>query len=171
MGGKLEVSSEEGKGSQFYFTVMLKRPGHQVAEPVSPAESAEDHPTILHGITILIAEDHHPNSFLAKQFLTKWGSVVSIVENGAEALAKLTDQKFDMILMDLQMPVMDGFEATTRIRKSHPDLPILALTASRSEEIEAKVFAAGMNDIVSKPFKPKELRTKIVLHLKKKSVK
>ncbi|HYJ37940.1 MAG TPA: response regulator [Chitinophagaceae bacterium] len=171
MGGKLEVSSEEGKGSQFYFTVMLKRPGHQVAEPVSPAESAEDHPTILHGVTILIAEDHHPNSFLAKQFLTKWGAVVSIVENGAEALAKVSDQKFDMILMDLQMPVMDGFEASTRIRKSHPDLPILALTASRSEEIEAKVFAAGMNDIVSKPFKPKELRTKIVMHLKKKSIK
>jgi len=69
--------------------------------------------------------------------------------------------------MGLQMPVMDGFECTIRIRKSHPHLPILALTASRSEEIEAKTYAAGMNDIVGKPFIPKELRTKILQHLRK----
>jgi len=167
MDGKLQVSSEEGKGSEFYFTVMLKRPAYQVTEHVSIEEAIEDHSMILDDVSILIAEDHHPNSFLAKQFLTKWGADVSIAENGAEALAKLGDQEFDIILMDLQMPVMDGFECTIRIRKSHPDLPILALTAARSDEIEAKAFAAGMNDIVGKPFKPKELRTKILLHLKK----
>jgi len=167
MDGKLQVSSEEGKGSEFYFTVMLKRPAYQVTEHVSIEEAIEDHSMILDDVSILIAEDHHPNSFLAKQFLTKWGADVSIAENGAEALAKLGDQEFDIILMDLQMPVMDGFECTIRIRKSYPDLPILALTAARSDEIEAKAFAAGMNDIVGKPFKPKELRTKILLHLKK----
>jgi len=169
MGGKLEVKSKEGKGSEFYFTVMLKRPTYQVKGIAAIPEIAEDFSKVLNDVSILIAEDHQPNSFLAKQFLTKWGAVVSIAENGAEALAKLTEMKFDIVLMDLQMPVMDGFECTTRIRKLHPNLPILALTAARSEEIEAKTFAAGMNDIVGKPFVPKELRAKILMHLKKKS--
>ena len=167
MGGKLEVKSEEGKGSKFYFTVMLKRASSQAAEQSAPAETAADLSVLLKDVSILIADDHAPNSFLAKQFLTKWGATVFTAENGAEAIARLSEQQVDIILMDLQMPVMDGFEATTRIRKSHPKLPILALTASRSEEIEEKVIAAGMNDIVSKPFTPKELRSKIVLHLKK----
>jgi PAS domain S-box-containing protein len=167
MGGKIEVASEEGKGSEFYFTVTLKRRTNEVVEQVSPSETKEDYSMILKGVSILIAEDHQPNSFLAKQFLTKWGADVCIAENGAEALARLSDREFDLVLMDLQMPVMDGFECTTRIRKSHPELPILALTASRSEDIEAETFAAGMKDIVGKPFKPKELRTKILLHLKK----
>jgi len=167
MGGKLEVKSEEGKGSKFYFTVMLKRASTQAAEQSAPAETAADLSVVLKDVSILIADDHAPNSFLAKQFLTKWGATVFTAENGAEAIARLSEQQVDIILMDLQMPVMDGFEATTRIRKSHPKLPILALTASRSEEIEEKVLAAGMNDIVSKPFTPKELRSKIVLYLKK----
>ena len=169
MGGKLEVKSEEGKGSEFYFTVTLKRATYQVVGNASTLEVGENLSGILDDVSILIAEDHHPNSFLAKQFLTKWGAVVSIAENGAEALAKVSEQKFDMILMDLQMPVMDGFECTTRIRKLYPNLPILALTAARSEEIEARTFAVGMNDIVGKPFIPKELRTKILMHLKRKS--
>ncbi len=169
MGGKLEVKSEEGKGSEFYFTVQLSRAAHQVVGHTSSPETAENTATLLHDVSILIAEDHHANSFLAKQFLTKWGAAVIIAENGAEALAKLSERQFDIILMDLQMPVMDGFECTTRIRKMYPDLPILALTAARSEEIEAKTIAAGMNDIVGKPFVPKELRAKILLHLKKRA--
>jgi len=169
MGGKLEVKSEENNGSEFYFTVKLNRAAYQVVgHPASP-EAADNNGALLNDVSILIAEDHHANSFLAKQFLTKWGAAVWIAENGAEALAKLSERKFDIILMDLQMPVMDGFECTTRIRKLHPDLPILALTAARSEEIEAKTIAVGMNDIVGKPFVPKELRAKILLHLKKRA--
>ena len=171
MGGKLEVRSKEGKGSEFFFTVMLKRATYQMEGHSAAPETGENYSMILNDVSILIAEDHQPNSFLAKQFLTKWGASVSIAENGAEALAKLAEQQFDIVLMDLQMPVMDGFECTTRIRKLHPDLPILALTAARSEEIEAKTVAAGMNDIVGKPFIPKELRAKILLHLKKNRLK
>ena len=167
MGGKLEVKSEDGRGSEFYFTLTLKRSAYQAVGSSTSVDAHENLSTILKNVSILIAEDHQPNSFLAKQFLTKWGAVVSIAENGAEALAKISEQEFDIVLMDLQMPVMDGFECTTRIRKLHPHLPILALTAARSEEIEAKTFAAGMNDIVGKPFIPKELRTKILMHLKR----
>ncbi len=169
MGGKLEVKSEEGKGSEFYFTVNLNRAAYQVVGHPSSPETIENTTMLLNDVSILIAEDHHANSFLAKQFLTKWGAAVSIAENGAEALAKLSEKQFDIILMDLQMPVMDGFECTTRIRKMYPDLPILALTAARSEEIEAKTIAVGMNDIVGKPFVPKELKAKILLHLKKRA--
>jgi PAS domain S-box-containing protein len=167
MGGKLQVASEVGKGSQFYFTVSLKRPSQEVAEEVNRPEKTEDYSVLFKNVSILIAEDHQPNSFLAKQFLTRWGADVSIAENGAEALVKLSGHHFDIVLMDLQMPVMDGFECTTRIRETQPDLPILALTASRSEDIEEKTFAAGMNDIIGKPFKPKELRTKILQYLRK----
>jgi CheY-like chemotaxis protein len=166
-GGKLEVKSEEGKGSEFFFTMMLKRAAYNVPGHNTTPEVGENYSGILNNVSILIAEDHQPNSFLAKQFLTKWGAEVSIAENGAEALIKLAEKEFDIVLMDLQMPVMDGFECTMRIRKTHPNLPILALTAARSEEIETKTFAAGMNDIVGKPFMPKELRSKILSHLKK----
>ena len=159
------MKSREGKGSEFFFTMMLNRATYEVPGQATMPD-VENYAGILNGVSILIAEDHQPNSFLAKQFLTKWGAHVSIAENGAEALTKLAEQKFDIVLMDLQMPVMDGFECTTRIRKTHPDLPILALTAARSEEIDAKTVAAGMNDIVGKPFIPKELRAKILLHLK-----
>ena len=166
MGGKLEVKSKEGKGSQFFFTMMLKRATYELPGNTATAEAGESQTEILKNVSILLAEDHQPNSFLAKQFLSKWGAKVTIAENGAEALAKVAEEKFDIILMDLQMPVMDGFECTARIRRTHPDLPILALTAARSDEIEAKTFAAGMNDIVGKPFIPKELRAKILSHLK-----
>jgi PAS domain S-box-containing protein len=169
MGGKLEVKSEEGKGSEFFFTVILNRSSYQVVGHSLGADTGESTTALLNNISILVAEDHHANSFLARQFLTKWGATVCIAENGAEALARLAEQRFDIILMDLQMPVMDGFECTARIRKMYPDLPILALTAARSEEIEAKTIAAGMNDIVGKPFVPKELRSKILLYLKRRA--
>ena len=171
MGGKIEVRSKEGKGSEFFFTVMLKRATYQMEGHSVAPEAGENYSMILSDVSILIAEDHQPNSFLAKQFLTKWGASVSIAENGAEALAKLAEQQFDIVLTDLQMPVMDRFECTTRVRKLYPELPILALTAARSEEIEAKTVAVGMNDIVGKPFIPKELRAKILLHLKKNRLK
>lgn len=164
MGGKLQVKSEPGMGSEFYFTVNLAK-----SEPVMTNQAEKDsmnHETImLHNIKILLAEDHKANSLLAKQFISKWGAEVYIAENGQEALALLSEQQFDIILMDLQMPIMDGFECATMIRQNYPNLPILALTASRSQDIEERAYAVGMNDIVGKPFKPKELKAKIIQYV------
>jgi CheY-like chemotaxis protein len=164
MGGELQVKSEEGLGSEFYFSVPLMK-----AEPVTAQEIhlhvPESDEMQLKNIRVLLAEDHKANSFLARQFLQKWGAEVYIAENGKEALSLLATQEVDIILMDLQMPVMDGFECSVTVRKSYPHLPILALTASRSEDIEARAYAAGMNDFVGKPFKPKELKQTILHHL------
>jgi PAS domain S-box-containing protein len=164
MGGNLEVKSEPGQGSEFHFTVPLMK-----AEPVAVQEisihTPESDQLQLKDIRVLLAEDHKANSFLAKQFLQKWGAIVVIAENGREALNYIANAEVDIVLMDLQMPVMDGFECASIIRSSHPHLPILALTASRSNEIEAQAYASGMNDFVGKPFKPKELKAKILQHL------
>lgn len=164
MGGELQVRSEPGRGADFFFTVPLMKAEHATVRE-SKVLKPEADPQQLKNIKVLLAEDHKANSFLAKQFLQKWGAEVVIAENGKEALNYLSDQDIDIVLMDLQMPVMDGFECAAIIRTTHPHLPILALTASRSEEIEARVYAAGMNDFVGKPFKPKELQAKILAHL------
>ena len=117
-------------------------------------------------IRVLVVDDDEPHAEAVAESLERVGYDCTVVSSGREALRLIEEQEFDIILMDLQMPVMDGFECTARIRKTHPELPILALTAARSAEIDAKTVAAGMNDIVGKPFIPKELRAKILLHLK-----
>ena len=118
-------------------------------------------------VSVLIADDHALFRDGLRSMLESRGvDVIGEARNGREAVDQAKRLRPDIVLMDLQMPVMDGFECTARIRKTHPDLPILALTAARSDEIEAKTFAAGMNDIVGKPFIPKELRAKILSHLK-----
>jgi signal transduction histidine kinase/CheY-like chemotaxis protein len=117
------------------------------------------------GLRVLIAEDNPVNVMLMKKLLSKWKIVPTIAENGERAVESLRRSNFDIVLMDLQMPVMNGFDATKEIRKM-PDpakgnVPIIALTASALFDIKDQVTDAGMNDYVAKPFKPDELMEKI----------
>jgi len=112
-----------------------------------------------------MAEDNPVNVLLMKKLLSRWDITLTIAENGEKAVEILQLGDFDVILMDLQMPVMNGFEAATAIRKL-PDIkkagtPIIALTAAALNDIKEQVRNAGMNDYVSKPFKPEELMEKI----------
>ena len=118
----------------------------------------------LNGKRLLIVEDNRMNQLVLGRILTKWNCEYAISENGLEALEKLKTEKFDLVLMDLQMPIMDGLECTRLIRSDLKltDLPIIALTADAFPEVQAETFAAGMNDFVSKPFKQEELYSKIV---------
>jgi CheY-like chemotaxis protein len=117
------------------------------------------------GIRMLLAEDNMVNVMLMKKLLSKWNIVPIIAENGLRAVELMQYGNFDIILMDLQMPVMNGLDATMEIRKmadpKKSRIPIIALTASALLDIKEKIYEAGMNDYVSKPFKPDELLEKI----------
>jgi CheY-like chemotaxis protein len=114
-------------------------------------------------LKILLVEDHFLNQMATKKLLTGWSPFVSvdIAENGAVAIDKYKAHGYDIILMDLQMPVMNGFDATVKIREKS-SVPIVALTATASKQEADKCFDIGMNDYISKPFKPQELYIKIM---------
>ena len=124
---------------------------------VAEGEAAESY-TGLEGKKILVAEDNKINFFVANKFLTGWGVKVTHAENGKLALEILEKEDFDLILMDLHMPVMDGIEATRMIRKSEnpriSTIPIVALTAAIMSESHDKIEDLNINDYVLKPFKP-----------------
>jgi PAS domain S-box-containing protein len=164
-GSSLEVESQPGFGSDFNFELNLGI--------VNTIEKASPHFNILDaklgGKRILITEDNAVNQLLVQKFLTMWGAESMTVSNGAEAVEMVKNHKFDLILMDLQMPVMDGYMASSLIRElpgcSKEELPIIAVTASALLEVRRRVLDAGMNDYVSKPFSPEQLFDRISLFL------
>ena len=164
MGGGVGVTSQEGKGSEFWFTVRLGlslRLGVQ-----SPGSKLETQTTAhLHG-RVLIAEDNSTNREVALGMLRKLGLRASAVADGAEALNVLESTPYDLVLMDMRMPVMDGMEATRHIRDPRSavlnhDIPIIALTANAMQSDREACLAAGMNDFVPKPIRKAELRNAI----------
>ncbi len=160
----IKVESKVGKGSKFYFELTFKKGKEKIN---SPEKNTEDFQS-LKGTKILLAEDSKINQVIAIKFLKKWDIETDIAENGLEVLEKLRDNNYHLILMDIQMPEMDGYEATEKIRNSnemYKDIPILALTASAMAEIQGKVLSFGMNDLVTKPFNQLELYRKIAKYL------
>ncbi len=126
----------------------------------------------LHGLRILIVEDNKINQFVVKQIVNKWNTNITIVSNGREAIEMLTETDFDIVLMDLQMPEISGFDATQIIRSQNSSvnnktIPIIALTADAFIETKKKVLEAGMNDFVTKPIDQEELYSKIIKQIKK----
>lgn len=154
-GGKIHVKSKKGKGTEFYFSIRFEI-GTEKDLPkeeyiVNPIES-------IAGLHILLAEDHHINQFLAKTILESWGIEVTIAENGKEAVDAVREKPFDLVLMDMQMPEMDGLQATREIRNSlNSNIPIVALTANAIRGDQEKCLQAGMDDYLSKPFEQKDL--------------
>lgn len=163
-GSRLDLESEPGKGSVFYFTLNLPVV-HKVVVPVQqltdslPSEDSKP----LTGIHILLVEDNEVNILVAKTFLSKWGANVDVALNGQQAVDMLNTEKHKLVLMDMHMPVMDGYEATRIIRSRGIHIPIIALTASLPKEVEENIQYEGMDDIIVKPFAPREL-FKAILH-------
>ena len=154
----LELESEIGKGSVFHFTQAFSiskwQPDQALMEkPQAPSEN--DKP--LEGSVILLVEDNPMNVFVAKSFLEKWGAEIEVAQNGLEAINKLDTERHCLVLMDLHMPVMDGFEAVRQIRRKGITLPIIALTASLPSEIKIEVEDLEIDGMVLKPFVPDEL--------------
>jgi len=166
---KIELWSKPGEGSIFSFTLHLKT-GIRSIEKKVKFENIDDF-TLLTGRRILVVEDNKVNQIIAQKFLKQWGINITIAENGKEALKKLELDNFELILMDLQMPEMDGYETTRRIRSSntsYQNIPIIALSASAMLQIRDKALVIGMNDFVTKPFNPNELYAKMLNLLERK---
>jgi len=166
MGSKIEVKSEFGKGSTFSFSLKLKNSTKNLAKVANERTHFEN--KSLKGIKVLIAEDNKINVILAKQYMKLWGIECDAAENGQVAYEMVQVTDYDLVLMDLQMPEMDGYQATVKIRKlpaaKFKALPIIALTASAMVEIKDQAFAVGMNDYISKPFNPNELHRIIAFY-------
>lgn len=159
MGSDIQLESELNKGSNFFFDIRLKK-GSMGIQMVRGLKS--DTPDFSSKkIKILIAEDNITNRIIVEKFLAKTGVEFDFVENGEMVLDKLERKVYDLILMDLQMPVMDGYTATIKIRSS-PDpyfrqIPIVALTSDAFLDIKDKTLSIGMDDYLSKPFRPRDL--------------
>ena len=166
-GGTITLESEPDKGSSFTFSLQFLVP--EKGSRQSEQEVAESFAG-LEGKRILVAEDNKINFFVANKFLAGWGVIVTHAENGQEALDKLMAEDFDLVLMDLHMPVMDGIEATKIIRKSDnpkiSSIPIVALTAAIMSESHDKIEDLNINDYVLKPFKPIDLFSRILKHVR-----
>ncbi|MFZ3230383.1 MAG: response regulator [Pseudobdellovibrio sp.] len=165
LGGDLFVSSVQGKGSVFFLELRLEKvSAHEktiksiMSEKLISTNNSQP-------LSILIAEDNEVNQMILQKFLKKWGYAYTTANNGAEALNYIESQNFDLILMDCQMPEMDGFEATRRIRTHANPLtrgtPIIALTANAMGDDKKRCLDIGMNSFVSKPIDPEVLKKTI----------
>lgn len=164
MGGEIGLVSEEGVGSTFWFTVVMNKT-LPIQEPQSQSGCTPlKIPENMRRISILLVEDYSPNQKLVLAYLAGQNFEITVAENGLQAIEKFRQQKFDLILMDIQMPEMDGFEATNRIRKEPGGdaVPIIAMTANAFETDVKKCFDSGMNDVVTKPFRKNMLLEKII---------
>jgi signal transduction histidine kinase/CheY-like chemotaxis protein len=163
----LNLISEQGKGSTFYFIQTFDKSIKTLTRKKQeelPAES--DKP--LTGIHILLVEDNLMNVLVAQRYLERWGATIEVALNGQEALDKLDVNRHQLVLMDLHMPIMDGYKSSMKMRQNGVIIPIVALTANLPEEIEERVMEAGIDDIVIKPFLPDELYRKVLHHISAK---
>jgi PAS domain S-box-containing protein len=165
-GGSVSVKSAEGIGSAFTVVLPVKKVSMEVIQQVEKALQPMESPG---NIRVLLVEDQPLNQQLAKKLISDFGFTTEVAFNGKSAVEFLRNESFDIVLMDLQMPEMDGYEATKIIRKKLLlDLPIIALTAHSSAGEREKCLALGMNDYLIKPFRAQELYFKIVSSIRKK---
>ncbi|MBF0293771.1 MAG: response regulator [Magnetococcales bacterium] len=168
MGGTIRVESTPGEGSLFICTARFGRVAEQASKPAharrrghpGDAEGGEDARSRIAGAHLLLAEDNEINQQVARELLAKVGVTLTIVENGRLAVERVAREHFDGVLMDLQMPVMDGLDATRMIRREGSraaEIPIIAMTANAMVGDQEACLTAGMNDHIAKPIHPDTL--------------
>lgn len=166
-GSQIQIKSETGQGSTFYFNLVFLIESRHLIPGIAQEHRIKEIRTgsndSVANLRILIAEDNPMNILLMKKIFSRWNITPVFAENGEQALNLVQYMKFDLVLMDVHMPIMDGYEATKAIRKladaEQAATPIIALTASN--DVQEKVTAAGMDDYITKPFDPGQLLDKL----------
>ena len=171
-GGSVSVESKVGEGSCFYFRISYKKAKGNM--PLKHNDTGNiGNEEIVSGLKVLVVEDNSMNQLLAQKVLEDWGWTVEIASGGMIAIEKIKQNDYDIVLMDIQMPEMDGYETTAFIREKLPVpkcyVPIIATTAHVMQAEEDKCFEAGMDAYISKPFSIKLLYSKILAVLKNRS--
>jgi PAS domain S-box-containing protein len=171
MGGEIGLESQVGVGSTFWFTVKLAKVGQRDGPQITPSSpSAKQQLLDSHaGAHVLVAEDDLFNQEVAQGMLEEVGLVAHFANNGAKAVEMARRVNYDLILMDVQMPVMDGLEATRQIRAlaNNPNVPIVAMTANVFPEDEARCRQAGMNDFLARPVGPEVFSDMLLMWLER----
>lgn len=168
MEGRIGVDSQEGVGSLFWFELTFPRSEAPPSVQLEQAQKSIDSSSELVGLRVLVAEDNLVNQKVVRRVLEKWGIHCEIAQNGRKVLEWLSREPFHLVLMDCQMPEMDGFEATRRIREyerrtgGRLHMPIIALTANAMSEDRERCLQVGMDDYLSKPIKPELLYEKLL---------
>ncbi|MDN5216897.1 ATP-binding protein [Fulvivirgaceae bacterium BMA12] len=160
---EIHVESEYGKGSRFYFSLCLQKCevyGNQMAKNQRVNNPAERN---LRGLRVLLVDDNQVNQLVASEFLKRWNVQLRVASSGKMAVDIVKKNDFDLILMDLQMPAMDGYTASKAIKEivGKDSIPVVALTANTLQEVQKEVRNTGMCDIITKPFDPNELYAKL----------
>jgi CheY-like chemotaxis protein/nitrogen-specific signal transduction histidine kinase len=167
-GGRIEVKSKLNEGSTFSVYLKFKKSKKNHTDEFQISDEIQS----LDGLNVLIVEDNEINKHIVSRLLTKWNAIIDTAENGRVAIQKVVEKQYNLVLMDLHMPEMSGYEAALKIRGMEGDyfktLPILAVTASAFAEDKQKICASGMNGYIIKPFHPVELNSKISRFLGRK---
>ncbi len=155
-GGTIVVESDLGQGASFGFTLLFKK---DTAQPL-PLNTTEEFisPADIRGVRILVVEDNEINASVLNRFLNKWQIRTKEAANGIQALELLKYHKFDLILMDLEMPEMNGYTATKIIREADKEIPVIAFTATMLDDMSNLLVKEGFSDYILKPFKPADLK-------------
>jgi PAS domain S-box-containing protein len=162
LGSELRVDSEPGRGSRFFFSLRLGTTDAPI--PTRPASTL---PAIDRGRCLLV-EDNETNAFLATRYLKRWGVAFDLAVNGEEALGFFRERTYDLILMDLQMPVLNGYDAAAAIRQQEKEgvrTPIVAFSAASESELDRSMEAAGIDGFLRKPFVAQELYATLLRYI------
>lgn len=161
LNGKIVLESKENEGTTIHLNLTFSLIGEEV-----PKISKTTMRKIKNSVKVLIVEDNKINQMVTKRILEKNSFITTVVDNGFEAIKKVENEKFDIILMDINMPEINGFETAIRIRNINPRIPIIALTATDANEIKNKITQSEMDEVIVKPFDEKDLITMIYTLLK-----
>lgn len=173
MGGTLRLDSALGRGSSFFVTIPLDLPSQNFVLSADKEVTEDDHSHLIEGLNILVAEDNAINQRLISAVLNKWHCRFTIANNGREAIQQAAKGEFDLILMDCQMPEVDGFTATKTIRTNMQNkkrIPIIAMTANALRGDREQCLNAGMDDYITKPVRMPELKHMIAQWCKHSSM-